>query len=222
MEFSQQLLQQRKARGLSQLELAEKVGVSRQAVSKWETGEAAPDLSKLLALANALDISLDQLCGREAPAVPPEAAVPPPAAPARRRSVWQLALLAVVLLAVGFLLGRWSACSTTALPDTISVSGVNFSPGEAGGVSFFCTPSIASDDLTYQVTFADDDGTPLAVVDAPCVGGVCGGTVILSGGGAALVTLTVGNGADTRSIPMAEGLRYEDTGVSWTPLDGLE
>ena len=67
MEFSHQLLQARKRRGLSQLELAEQIGVSRQAVSKWETGEAAPDLVKLLALAEALGISLDQLCGREAP-----------------------------------------------------------------------------------------------------------------------------------------------------------
>ena len=38
MEFSHQLLQARKRRGLSQLELAEQIGVSRQAVSKWETG----------------------------------------------------------------------------------------------------------------------------------------------------------------------------------------
>ena len=35
----------RKAKGLSQEELAARLGVSRQAVSKWETGEAAPDLS---------------------------------------------------------------------------------------------------------------------------------------------------------------------------------
>ena len=158
MEFSQQLIQQRKVRGLSQSELAGKVGVSRQAVSKWETGEAAPDLSKLLALANALDISLDQLCGREVSAVPPETAVPPPAAPARLRSVWRLVLLAVVLLAAGFLLGRWSVHSAAALPDTISVSGVNFAPGDTGSVRFFCTPSIASDALIYQVTFTSDDG----------------------------------------------------------------
>lgn len=218
MEFSQQLLQQRKVRGLSQSELAEKVGVSRQAVSKWETGEAAPDLSKLLALANALDISLDQLCGREVSAVPPETAVPPPAAPARLRSVWRLVLLAVVLLAAGFLLGRWSVHSAAALPDTISVSGVNFAPGDTGSVRFFCTPSIASDALIYQVTFTSDDGTPLSMVDAPCVGGVCSGAVILPGNRAALVTLTVSNGRTSRNIPLAQHVSYDNTTVRWTSL----
>lgn len=65
MTFSEILLQERKRRGLSQEELAGMVNVSRQAVSKWETGDAMPDLNKLLALADALDISLDELCGRE-------------------------------------------------------------------------------------------------------------------------------------------------------------
>lgn len=64
-EFSKNLSRERKARGLSQEELAARLGVSRQAVSKWETGEAAPDLSKLLALRDALDLPLDTLCGRE-------------------------------------------------------------------------------------------------------------------------------------------------------------
>lgn len=70
MEFSKNLSRERKARGLSQEELAARLGVSRQAVSKWETGEAAPDLSKLLALADALDLPLDTLCGRGPPAAP--------------------------------------------------------------------------------------------------------------------------------------------------------
>ena len=217
MEFSHQLLQARKRRGLSQLELAEQIGVSRQAVSKWETGEAAPDLGKLLALAEALGISMDQLCGREAPSALAEAAEPRPLVPARRQSVWRLALLAVALLAAGFLLGRWAAFSTTALPDTISVSGVSFSPGDAGGVSFFCTPSIASEELSYQVTFSDAQGRPLALADARCSGGICSGAVILAGNQAALVTLTVSDGRDTRSVPLAQNLSFDNTAAAWLP-----
>lgn len=75
MTFHEHLTRRRKALGLSQEELAAKIGVSRQAVSKWETGDVVPDLNRLLALAEALNTSLDALCGREA-AEPPAAAAP--------------------------------------------------------------------------------------------------------------------------------------------------
>ena len=51
----------RKNLGLTQEQLAEKLGVSRQAVSKWETGTAEPSTSNLLALAKAFNISPEEL-----------------------------------------------------------------------------------------------------------------------------------------------------------------
>lgn len=53
----------RKFRSLSQEALAEKLGVSRQAVSKWERGEASPDMDNLVALAGIFGIGLDDLLG---------------------------------------------------------------------------------------------------------------------------------------------------------------
>ena len=50
-------------RGLSQETLAEQVGVSRQAVSKWELGDAIPDTDKLVPLARTLGITVDELLG---------------------------------------------------------------------------------------------------------------------------------------------------------------
>lgn len=68
MEFKDRINQARKAKGLSQEELAEKMGVSRQAVSKWETGEAMPDMEKLIALCQTLDLTLEYLAlGKESP-----------------------------------------------------------------------------------------------------------------------------------------------------------
>ncbi len=55
----------RKERGLSQEELAGKLNVSRQAVSKWERGEASPDTDNLVQLAKLYKISLDQLVENE-------------------------------------------------------------------------------------------------------------------------------------------------------------
>ena len=93
MTFSEILLQKRKSLGLSQEELAEQLGISRQAVSKWETGEASPDLNKLLALSAALNVSLDTLCGLQEDAPP---AVPP--TPPKHRISPAAVLLAVILL----------------------------------------------------------------------------------------------------------------------------
>ncbi len=59
--FSDNLVALRKLNKLTQEELAEKVGVSRQSLSKWETGESSPDIEKSAALAEALNVSLDEL-----------------------------------------------------------------------------------------------------------------------------------------------------------------
>ena len=61
IDVSNQLKELRKKAGLSQEELAKTLFVSRQAVSKWETGETVPDLENLVALANLFDVSLDYL-----------------------------------------------------------------------------------------------------------------------------------------------------------------
>ena len=61
MKLNEKIAYYRRDRRLSQEELAGQVGVSRQAVSKWELGEAAPDTGKLLALARALGVTADHL-----------------------------------------------------------------------------------------------------------------------------------------------------------------
>ena len=58
----------RKAKGLTQQDLAGMVGVSFQAVSKWETGQSLPDVTLLTRIADALDMTLDQLVAGRTPA----------------------------------------------------------------------------------------------------------------------------------------------------------
>ena len=65
MSFAQNLKQIRKDKKLSQEELAELLGVSRQAVSKWEQGIGYPEVEKLLLLSNKLNVSLDSLMSME-------------------------------------------------------------------------------------------------------------------------------------------------------------
>lgn len=59
--FKDNLVQLRKMKSMTQEDIAEKVGVSRQAVAKWESGESVPDLEKSSLLAMALNVSLDEL-----------------------------------------------------------------------------------------------------------------------------------------------------------------
>lgn len=61
MTFGEKLREARKAAGLSQEQLAEKLSVSRSAVAKWEVDNGMPDVSNLKAMAQLLDISIDYL-----------------------------------------------------------------------------------------------------------------------------------------------------------------
>ena len=61
VETANRLMQYRKKAGLSQEELADKLGVSRQAVSKWECAESSPDTDNLIALSKIYGVSLDEL-----------------------------------------------------------------------------------------------------------------------------------------------------------------
>ncbi|MBR1529612.1 MAG: helix-turn-helix domain-containing protein [Oscillospiraceae bacterium] len=59
--FHENLILLRKFKKLSQEDLAGQIGVSRQTLSKWETGESLPDIEKAKLLADILEVSLDEL-----------------------------------------------------------------------------------------------------------------------------------------------------------------
>ena len=65
MKLGEELANLRASYDMTQEELAEKIGVSRQAVTKWEASESVPELPKLIQLADFFGISLDKLVGRE-------------------------------------------------------------------------------------------------------------------------------------------------------------
>lgn len=112
MELAQRLAEARKARGLSQAEAAERLGVSRQAISRWETGAGIPTLDNLMQLGTLYQVSLDGLVYGARPAETEEPhTVPETEAqmqepemtrePKRRRPVLlgtALALVAVMIL----------------------------------------------------------------------------------------------------------------------------
>ena len=65
MELGKQIYELRRKANLSQEQLAEKVGVSRQTISKWELGETAPDIKQAQVLSQVFGVSLDELTGND-------------------------------------------------------------------------------------------------------------------------------------------------------------
>lgn len=107
MTLGEKICRLRKARGMSQGDLADRLGVSRQSVSKWETDGSVPDLDKLVAMSRLFGVTLDALvCGEET-AEPEEEEPPEPpqsTGPGRSRQVVGGVLLGVGLLGLLLLL----------------------------------------------------------------------------------------------------------------------
>ena len=89
MTLSEKLQTLRKAAGLSQEALAERLNVTRQAVSKWETGEGKPDIDNLLPLARLLHTTMDYLLDDAADAPHTDAPQASPQTESVGRELWE-------------------------------------------------------------------------------------------------------------------------------------
>lgn len=126
MTTGQKIQALRKGRGLTQEQLAARLGVSRQAVSRWELDETLPDTQNLLPLKEALGVSIDTLLdstrGLEEPAPqagPAPGAASPPARPSLgallKRRLWLLLLPVELVLFVALAVWRLGKAPSLAL-----------------------------------------------------------------------------------------------------------
>ena len=76
IKLADRLVELRKEHKLSQEALAEKLGLSRQSISKWERAEASPDTDNLIALAEVYGVTLDELLGNNEPKEPKQETQP--------------------------------------------------------------------------------------------------------------------------------------------------
>lgn len=121
IEIANKLFEQRKKNNFSQEELAEKIGVSRQAVSKWERAEASPDTDNLILLANLYGISIDDLLATSEPVVSnlnsadmerqANMKMENKEEVKQEKTIWQILpyplLATIVYLLIGFFSGYW-------------------------------------------------------------------------------------------------------------------
>lgn len=222
MNFPEALFELRRDRGLSQEDLAFQIGVSRQAVSKWETGEAMPDLNKLLLLADALEVSLDRLCGKAESLTEPLSTAPT----AKKRSLWPilcgvLAILVVLLLLQTAHLYKETKRENDA-PIQVNIAEATFGSSTGHILSYRIIPSEICPDDTYKLLLTPT--TPIAGVPNPVsldtTSGLFQGELAFPLTASQwTVALQVERGDKTYIVPVATGLRYRAEGlVSWDPV----
>ena len=132
MTLGQKITNLRKARGMTQEELSEAIGVTRQTISKWELDTSTPDLDYLCKLCDLFGVTADYLIRPEketvetapstpteqAPSLPRTETTPPPAAPSVktlsgvRFAGWALFILGLVLIQVAILFVLFRISST--------------------------------------------------------------------------------------------------------------
>ena len=136
MTLGEKLQKLRKARSLTQEELAAQIGVSRQSLSKWESDGALPDTANIIILADLFGVSTDYLL-REAEASAPSPAPDSPAAPAvvqlvqpQKKAPPAPLLIGYILLVLGLLIFLGLVLLSNIFPVSVArgdgfVSGVN-------------------------------------------------------------------------------------------------
>ena len=107
MNLSEKLILLRKEKGVSQAELAELMNVSRQAISRWETGVAVPSSENLRFLTAFYGITLSDLYSPAEETPSPQEQAPQPQATedaSKRKLFWLCAAVVVIVLVVGVLI----------------------------------------------------------------------------------------------------------------------
>ena len=243
MSFQENLIRARKARGMTQEELAARLSISRQAVSKWETGESLPDLYKLAALADELGVSTDELCGREPAALCGEVPATAFAGDAAERDAFAeeirriakqnrslryvVGILVLICGVLTMLSGYRSLQNSKApsneittpapLPDTITVTGLTVSREVGNVVVFRFVPSISGEGYEWSASCAPDDNG-LTSVEMTTDGGICTVRLLnVSQYDGVTLSATVTNGTESRSICLATDIRDGENSISWDP-----
>lgn len=108
MELKDKLAELRNKKGLSQIAAAEALNVSRQAISRWETGASAPSTENLIELSRLYGVSMDELVNGGEPGCKENEAESAAAAPPRRTSRrLRLAVIALALAALAAIIGAY-------------------------------------------------------------------------------------------------------------------
>ncbi len=171
MEFYNILSSMRKSKGLSQEELAEKLGVSRQAISKWENGISSPEMAQLKKLCEIFETTPNELLGYESKNEPEEKTV---VVSAPQRPWYKVLLIVIagilaanlIIAVIPFAIGAVMSMKTDSYENTqiISDSVKSFDiigkevEGKKRIIEIEFVPSITDSKFEYLVGVIDENG----------------------------------------------------------------
>ena len=175
MNFSESLSKHRKSAGISQEKLADMLGVSRQAVSKWETGETQPEMANLLAICKILNITPNELLGYDSKDSKDSKE---PAAGKNYDKKKRKSADIIFAVGIAFLLMIGGICifitMTGGEKSPLEITGFDFdfTGGSEKNLTLTFVPGLSSEDFDYEVVSMDSSGNS-EVYDADYNEGVC-------------------------------------------------
>ncbi len=229
----------RKAKGLSQEELADRLGVSRQAISKWETGLTSPEMANIARLCEILETTPNRLMGYEEK--PPEPEFSPYAAEEKPKRNWPKILVIILICIFGLNLlavaggiiffstvtsqrGDIASSVLDAQPPTQGelISDFNIIAGDPNGsarkLTVEFTPSFTNEDYEYSLVVIDDDGKEEIHPTELVAGSVCRAEIEVEIGSSQTRLIARANKAGTKdyqSETLAVILSVSENAVAW-------
>ncbi len=150
MTTSEKLQKIRRREGLTQEQFAEKIGVSRQALSKWESGDALPDAVNLMSISRIFNVSIDRLLNDSLDLDEP---APEPSKPQGERvSEWSKIGKKLICRVAGAIMMAVSALIIIVMSVYASVTGATWVEDVASGVSGNHFSGIVGDGVTVRVS----------------------------------------------------------------------
>jgi len=235
MKFSEQLVKLRKEKGISQEALAEVIGVSRQAISKWETGATQPEMSNIIRLCEILEVSPNVLFGQEEPEEPVSGVVSADnengsqTKETKGKRKLEIIVFAACCILLGMLLGFLIKSKSMGeeqqpdIPIEFSVSGYDLhSEAYVDGVKTFrlnFISNVSNPKYDYKIIVTDRKGISREFDVRAGADGVYTGTFQAAEGAHYLISVSVNVGENIYTDSLIKISNISEIGYSWEKLN---
>ncbi|MBQ7873819.1 MAG: helix-turn-helix transcriptional regulator [Oscillospiraceae bacterium] len=224
MEFYERLTAARKAKGFSQEDLAAKLDISRQAVSKWENGTAQPEMSNIIKLCEALEITPNELFGYESVPEEPLKKSESPETKRIRAIIIIFVIAAASLVNIVFIKAILPERTEPQIEYIISeftAGSFNWefiqNVGRNKQLSASYSPSISGSDCVFSITLAYD-GKSFSV-PAEYSNGTCTAVIAIPYYTKVTVTACMEQGGYTYTYPLGIFTDARESGMTFYPVE---